>query len=229
MAHFLEALSMNKTLRISACIAALGLIAAISAMAIAETKDSDSAGQPQLPPGFTEEDMKACILAATPNEKHTRLTKEAGVWHGKTKMWMTPGAEPTESECTSTVTPLMDGRFTQVKWEGDMPGMGPYNGLGIFGYDNVAKEYVSMWLDNHGTGIMTGTGEASDDGKTITWNFTFNCPLKKGPAKMREVETITGPNTKTLDMYGEDPKSGKEYKMMSIELTKKESSDRAGG
>ena len=37
---------------------------------------------------------------------------------------------------------------------------------------------------------------------------------------MREVETITGPNTKTLEMFGTDPKSGKEFKMMSIELTK---------
>jgi hypothetical protein len=34
------------------------------------------------------------------------------------------------------------------------------------------------------------------------------------------VETITGADTKTLEMFGADPKSGKEYKMMRIELTK---------
>jgi hypothetical protein len=38
---------------------------------------------------------------------------------------------------------------------------------------------------------------------------------------MRQVETITGPTTKTLEMTGADPKSGKEFKMMSIELTRK--------
>ncbi len=38
---------------------------------------------------------------------------------------------------------------------------------------------------------------------------------------MREVETITGPKTKTLEMFGADPQTGKEFKMMSIELTKK--------
>ena len=29
------------------------------------------------------------------------------------------------------------------------------------------------------------------------------------------------PNTKTLEMFGTDPKSGEEFKMMSIEFTKK--------
>jgi hypothetical protein len=38
---------------------------------------------------------------------------------------------------------------------------------------------------------------------------------------MREVETVTGPNSKTLEMFGTDPKSGKEFKMMRIELTRK--------
>ena len=38
---------------------------------------------------------------------------------------------------------------------------------------------------------------------------------------MRQVEKTTGPDTKTLEMFGPDPKSGKEYKMMTIELTRK--------
>jgi hypothetical protein len=40
---------------------------------------------------------------------------------------------------------------------------------------------------------------------------------------MRETETTGGDdgNTKTFEMIGPDPKTGKEYKMMRIELTKK--------
>ena len=38
---------------------------------------------------------------------------------------------------------------------------------------------------------------------------------------MREVETSTGENTERFEMFGPDPKSGKEYKMMSIEFTRK--------
>jgi len=52
-------------------------------------------------------------------------------------------------------------------------------------------------------------------------NYTFNCPITKKPTAMRDVETITGPHSKTLEMFGADPKTGKEYKMMRIELTKK--------
>ena len=26
---------------------------------------------------------------------------------------------------------------------------------------------------------MNGTGELSDDGKTMTWKYTFNCPITK--------------------------------------------------
>jgi hypothetical protein len=38
---------------------------------------------------------------------------------------------------------------------------------------------------------------------------------------MRQIETNTGPNTKTLEVFGVEPKSGKEFKMMQIELTRK--------
>jgi len=135
-------------------------------------------------------------------------------------MWMVPGAEPMESECKATVTPVMDGRYTKCEWEGEMPGMGPYHGFGIYGFDNVSQEFVSIWLDNHSTGIMKGVGKLSADGKTLTWEFTHNCPITKKPTMMREIETTTGPNTKMLEMFGTDPKSGKEFKMMSVELAK---------
>jgi hypothetical protein len=104
---------------------------------------------------------------------------------------------------------------------GEMPGMGPYHGFAIFGFDNVSQEFVSTWIDNHGTGMANGVGELSSDGKTLTWDFTYNCPITKKPVVMRQVETTTGPGRKTLEMFGADPKTGQEYKMMRIELAKK--------
>jgi hypothetical protein len=38
---------------------------------------------------------------------------------------------------------------------------------------------------------------------------------------MKETETLTSDTTKKIEMIGPDPKTGKEYKMMSVELTKK--------
>jgi hypothetical protein len=144
------------------------------------------------------------MLAAAPGKEHKHLAEGAGVWDGKTTMYM-PGNEPQKSECVSTATPMMGGRF-------------------IYGYDNVAKKYVHTWVDNMGTGMMNGTGELSEDGKTLTWNCTYNCPMAKKEVKMREVETITGPDTKTFEMYGPELGTGKETKMMSIEFTRKKTS-----
>ncbi len=214
----------RKNLFAPALIAIFGLAVVVGSIAIAEpSKDAKSAGQPEMkpPPGWTEDDMKACALAGTPGEMHEHLAKSAGKWYGKSTMWMAPDAEPATSECTATVTSIMDGRFTKCEWAGEMPGMGPFSGLGIYGFDNVSKKFVSVWIDNHGTGIMKGEGELSPDGKTTTWEYAFNCPVTKKPAVMRDIEKITGLNAKTFEMFGTDPKSGKEFKMMRIELTRK--------
>jgi hypothetical protein len=68
--------------------------------------------------------------------------------------------------------------------------------------------------------MMNGTGQLSEDGKTLTWEFTGNCPVTRKPVTMREVDTVTGPNTRTLEMFGTPPKGGEEFKMMSIESTR---------
>jgi hypothetical protein len=203
-------------------VAVAGLVA--GAIAIAqEGKKSQSTAPPELtlPPGWTPEDLQAMMTAATPGKMHELLTKDVGQWNGKTTMWMAPGAEPLNCEVTSTIKPMLDGRFTQCEVKGDMPGMGPFVTIGIMGFDNVSKKFVANWIDNHGTGMMNGTGELSKDGKTLTWKFTYNCPITKKPALMRQIETATGSNTKTLEVFGAEPKSGKEFKMMHIELTKK--------
>ena len=212
-----------KKLFVVAIAAAVGLAAVVASLATAESsKESAAAGQPemQLPPGWTAEDMQAMMAAATPGKMQERLAKDAGVWLCKSTMWMAPDTEPIASEGKSTVTPIMDGRYTKCEMEGEMPGMGPYHGLAIYGFDNVSQQFVCTWLDNMSTGFANGVGELSEDGKTLTWNFTANCPIQKKPVALREIETVTGPNTKTLEMFGTDPKSGKEFKMMSIEMTR---------
>jgi hypothetical protein len=176
---------------------------------------------PALPPGWTEADMQACMDAGTPGPNQAFLCKQAGAWHGKTTMWMAPDAQPETSECMNTITPIMDGRYIQCSYAGEMPGMGPFHGLGITGYDNVSGSFVGTWLDSHSTGIMTGVGRLSEDKRTMTWAYTFNCPITKKPATMRQIETYASPTSMTLDMFMTDPKTGREYKLMHIDFTKK--------
>lgn len=205
------------------CVATLGLAAFVGSLAIAEdAKDAKVQAQPEmkLPPGWTADDMKAMVDAATPGKMQQLLGKEAGEWHGKHQMWMPPGGgEPMRSQSKTTITPIMDGRYTRIDVAGEMPGMGPYTAQGIYGYDNVTGKFVSTWIDNQSTGIMTGEGELTADGKSITWQFAYNCPLTKKPAVMRQTETVGG-NNKTLEMFGADPKTGKEFQMMRIDATR---------
>jgi len=180
----------------------------------------DDHSKMQLPPGWTEADMQACTIAGTPGKQHTQMAKAAGTWRGDQTMWMAPGMEPMKMQCTSTLTPVMDGRYMRCELEGEMPGMGPYNGLGYTGYDNLQQKYVSSWMDNHSSGIMNGTGSLSADGKTMTFTYAYMCPMRKKMTTMREVQHFTGEDTMKMEMFGEDPKSGKEFKMMEIDFTR---------
>jgi Protein of unknown function (DUF1579) len=207
----------------TACLAAVGTVGLVSFATAEPAKGAAPAGAPemQLPPGWTKEDMQACMDAAVPGKMHEWLAKGVGTWEGKNTMWMFAGAPPMESKSTCTITSTMDGKFFRVEHNGEMPGMGPFNGFGLYGYDNVSQKFVGTWIDNMGTGMMQGTGELASDGTTLNWTYTYNCPINKKPTTMREVEKITGPNTRTLEMFMPDPKTGVEYQMLKIEFTKK--------
>ena len=97
----------------------------------------------KLPPGWTEADLKAFMEAATPGDMHKRLVADAGTWQGKNTMWMAPDAKPIETEATTIITPILDGRFTRLEMKGEMPGMGPYHGLAVQGFDNIEQKFIS--------------------------------------------------------------------------------------
>lgn len=174
----------------------------------------------QLPPGFTPEMMKACMDAATPGPMHELMAKGVGTWKGTSTMWMAPGTEPIKTESLATVKNILGGRFNTLEVKGEFPGMGPFEGFAISGYDNVSKKFYMTWADNFGTGMMIGTGEISSDHSTITWDLTFNCPVDKTAKKFREIDKHHADGTMTVEMFGPDMVTGKEFKMMEITYTR---------
>lgn len=218
----------GKTLFGAAVISGVGLMAVLGSLALAEpSQEAKPADQPQmqLPPGWTAEDMQACMVAGAPGKMHEWMAEGAGTWEGVCTMWMAPDTEPTKGDCKCVIAPILGGRYIQNEMSGDMPGMGPFNGLGFSGFDNVSQKFVSNWMDSQSTGIMQGTGELSADKKTLSWKFSYNCPIAKKLVTMREIDKTIGPDTKTLEMYGPEPKTGKEFKMMVIELKRTKRAD----
>jgi len=155
---------------------------------------------------------------ATPGEPHKLFASLAGTWTTKTKEWMEPGKPPTESTGTAEMKMLLDGRFLQQEFTSQMMGQ-PFSGIGIDGYDNLRKRYVTTWIDTMGTGIFQMEGTASADGKTITLKGRHDEP-GGGQMTHRAVWKIVDGNTQTFDMYGTH-KHGKEMKMLEIAYTRK--------
>jgi Protein of unknown function (DUF1579) len=155
---------------------------------------------------------------ATPGEPHQLFASLAGSWTTTSKEWMEPGKPPMESTGSAEMKMLVDGRFLQQELTGNMMGQ-PYSGIGISGYDNLRKRYVTMWMDTMSTGMFTMEGTASADGKTITLRGQHAEP-GGGHMTHRAVWTIVDDKTQTFDMFGAHA-GGKEMKMLEIMYTRK--------
>ena len=154
----------------------------------------------------------------TPGTPHKLLASMAGTWTTKIKSWCEPNKPPMESTGTCEQKMVLGGRFLQQEFTGEMMGS-PFTGIGVNGYDNHTKKYVSTWMDSMGTAILFFEGTAGPDGKTITQESRYDDPVK-GPMKWRSVTRVVDGNTHVFEMYATD-KSGKEEKMMEITYTRK--------
>lgn len=162
--------------------------------------------------------MEAWQKAATPGSNHKLLASLAGQWNFATKMWMQPGAPPETSTGTAVYTPLMDGRFIQGEYKGTFGGMA-FQGLGLTGYDNVAKHFTATWADNMGTSIMLMTGKYDPAAKTFTYKGDMVDVMKPGAVvKVRQTVKIMDDDSHVMEWY--EHRGGKEIKTMEISYTR---------
>lgn len=155
---------------------------------------------------------------ATPGEPHKLLASLAGSWVTTTKEWMEPGKPPTETTGTAEYKMLLDGRFLQQDYVGQMMGK-PFTGFEITGYDNLLKKYFTSWMSTMGTNIFMMEGMANTDGKTITLTGQHPEP-GGGHMTHRAIWKIVDSNNQIFEMYGAHH-GGKEMKIMEIIYTRK--------
>lgn len=192
----------------------VGLVATLAVALLVSTTVVSQEQQQQMTPE-QQEQMQRWEEYGKPGKPHALFKTYAGKWEAEGKWWMTPDAEPMISAGKAEMTPMFDGRYMMTNYEGDFMGQ-PFEGRGIDAYDNMRKEYLSVWFDNMGTGILYQTGKASNNGKTITYTGTHPDPgtgeLKK-PTKM--VTHFESPDRIVMEMYENVGKSD-EFKMMEI-------------
>lgn len=187
-----------RTLVVAACLLALAL-----------------PGVAQPPDTSAEEAM---MKAMTPGENHKLLGKFVGDWTFTNKMWMAPSQPPMESNGTIHAEWILGDRYVKSVYKGNMMGM-PFEGHATDGYDNTAGHYVSSWVDNMGTGIITTTGSC-DANHVCTHTGDMLDPTTGKNVATRSVVSWLSDTSFKMEMYAKDA-SGSEMKMMELVATKK--------
>lgn len=160
--------------------------------------------------------MKKWMDYMTPGENHKNMAKMSGDWTFTSKMWMDPNQPAMESSGTAKFEMLMDGRFMKLSVKGNMMGM-PFEGIGITGYDNAAKQVQSAWFDNMGTTIMYMTGNVDSKG-VITLKGGMTDPVSGKVLDERQVMTPSGENKFIMEMF--QTENGVESKVMEVTYTR---------
>ena len=166
-----------------------------------------------------EEMMKKYMELGKPGAEHKLLAKMEGSWATKMKTWNEPGGTPTESTGSSVAKLIMDGRFLAFTetWDKDMMGQ-HYMGMGVMGFDNHTKRYVSTWFDNFGTSILYFEEIPTMDKSTMVME-AHHLDAIQGAVLYRTVETTIDDENYTLDLYMID-KNQTEFKMMETLYTR---------
>lgn len=169
-----------------------------------------------------ESSVKSMMELGMPSAHHKVLDALIGEWNYTISYKMAPDAPEQKSIGKSSNKWVMDGRFVQQDISGTMD-MGDasqkFEGLGFIGHDNVKGTYVSSWIDNITTGIMTATGTYNMKTKTITENGTFSCPMIGGEKKFKSELTFVDADTFTYTMY--DTTGDTQFKSMDITYNRK--------
>lgn len=168
-----------------------------------------------------QEMMKKMAAFATPGPNHKYLESFTGDWTAEVKMWMQPGQPPVTTQYKMTSEMIMGGRYFHYHVKGSFMGM-PFEGKSIIGYDNFKKKFVSMWIDNMGTGIYMTEGTLDKTGKVRTETGLWDDIATGGKVKVKMV-TKSGDKDKFLfEMYYAGGMYGpKEVKAMEIAYTRK--------
>ena len=156
---------------------------------------------------------------ATPNANHEFLNSLAGTWKANVKFWMDPKSEPIESEGTSEAKMIMGGRFLEQTFSGSAMGQ-PFEGRGLYGYDNMRKEYIVLWFDNMATGIMRSSAKYNSETKVMAEEGSMSCPITNENHRWyRGATTIIDAEHYTYETFMKN-KDGQEFRSMVITYTR---------
>lgn len=163
------------------------------------------------------EAMKAWTEYMTPGPMHQMMAKMAGNWKTVTTFVDPLTGNELKSEGKATFELVLGGRYMKSVHSGEMMGM-PFEGFGLDAYDNGNKQFVSIWADNMGTGIIVMKGTLDEKTGSLVFTGEGYDPSIKKNMKYRSVSKWINDDKTVFEMYGEV--SGKEELMFTMEYTR---------
>ncbi len=172
--------------------------------------------------GQMSPEMEAWMKYGQPDEHSELLKRLEGNWKVDGKWRADENSPWQEFKGTTESTIIYDGRYLKQESssEPDSSGMAgqEYKGLGFWGYDKHKNKYVSAWIDNMSTTIMSAEGTADPSGRQITMQSTYFDPMANKEVQSKYVMRIVGEDK--LVEEGFTIKDGKEIKTMEITSTR---------
>jgi hypothetical protein len=124
-----------------------------------------------------------------------------------------------KSNATVVNKMVLGNRYQQSSFKGTYQGK-PFEGIGTLAYDNSRKLFLSTWIDNTSTGMMTAEGPWDPASKSITFKGTMSDPATGKLLDTKEIFKPIDNNYQVMEMYAIAP-DGKEFKTMEIKYTRK--------
>jgi hypothetical protein len=173
----------------------------------------------QTSPQDAQKAMDAYMKAGAVTANHEFLKRYIGTWDAKTTMWMAPGQPPETTQNTYETSLILGGRYLLLKFKGTMMGQ-PFEGLQIIGYDNIAKKYETLWIDNTSTSFFLTTGTLDAAKKVLTEGGDWADPMTGKTTKVRMTTKYIGPDEYSWEQFNVMP-DGKEFKAGEVHCTRK--------
>ena len=165
--------------------------------------------------GDQAEMMKKWQEYMTPGAVHQQFAKMAGDWKAVVTNFM--DGQEAKSEANAKYEMILGGRYLKSYITGNMMGM-PFEGVGLDAFDNATKEYISVWIDNFGTGVLNLKGKMDDKTGDIVYTGTMVDPMTGKDQTTKTVMKQIDNDHQQMVMYMID--GGKEVKNMQIDYTR---------
>jgi hypothetical protein len=192
----------------------LGLVliglAAGSVVSLASAQEAGGADEAMA------EMMAAWQAYAAVGPAHESLHRRAGSWQVEVKFWYAPDAPPEVSNASSTIEPILGGRYMLERFQSVMPDGSAFEGLGLMGYDNLEDRFVAAWVDTMSSGILTAESTSfAGDYSRIEYRGEVPDPVAGTFKVQRTKEQWRDASTRVFEAWETGP-DGSEHKVMEM-------------